>query len=262
MAQDSNVFVDLKSGDGRTVAFFAETTDDNNSKIPWCVKSVDVENAGAGCENTKVELDPPQSLGLQVSVLRLRVKALTFLSCESRANEVATVLKEAKVRSVVAVAAASCAPLTICLALCYPKLVRQLILIDPLLRPHPSWLERLASSIERNLPFGLPLRTQHSGFDGEPFIHRLRLPVLVITTKQAGSQGDKIIKKAPISWKICLTAPLDMNDLWKFLSHFQGVAVKFPMRRSDLVKGDWYQHQHQYQYQYQPDERTKSGLNF
>ena len=40
--------------------------------------------------------------------------------------------------------------------------------------------------IESHLPLGLPLRPTNEAFDSRPFLHRLRCPVLIVSTLQAG----------------------------------------------------------------------------
>lgn len=219
----NEVSIDYSAGDGRVVLFLAEVGDESSANIsellPWAAPPQ--------------QLDVLEPLCAGLRRVRVAVKDLSFASCLERANAVYSLLQVEKIRSVVIVAGASTAALALCLALNYPKFVRQLILVNPLLRPHPTRLERIATAIEKRLPLGLPLRVQHEGFDAEPFLQRVRLPVLVIVTGGADHGSAEVVAaKAPLSWIVSVATLLTLEMLWQYVVQFQDVALKFPMRRA------------------------------
>jgi len=116
------------------------------------------------------------------------------------------------------------------LALRQAKLVRSLVLVDAHTRPHPSRCSRLLAAIERSLPLGLPFRRRDGGFDGKPFLQRLRCPVLIATTgSDAYAQGEAraLHEGAPISWRLECGSP---QELAAALRSFQEIPVKRPQK--------------------------------
>lgn len=72
------------------------------------------------------------------------------------------------------------------IAVSFPGSVRRLALVDPLSRMFPTFGTKVIDWIESHLPLGLPLRPTSDAFDSRSFLHRLRCPVLIVSTPQAG----------------------------------------------------------------------------
>lgn len=86
------------------------------------------------------------------------------------------------------------------------KLVRTLVLVDATTRAHPSWCQRFSDRVEEFLPLGLPLRLRGLGFDGKPYLHRLRCPALVVCSRAATiferAQAELLADRLPTAWRI------------------------------------------------------------
>lgn len=72
------------------------------------------------------------------------------------------------------------------MAVAFPGSVRRLALVDPQSRMFPTAMTKIIDWIESHLPLGLPLRPTSDEFDSRPFLHRLRCPVLIVSTQRAG----------------------------------------------------------------------------
>ncbi|NMC63330.1 MAG: hypothetical protein GYA55_09205 [SAR324 cluster bacterium] len=95
-----------------------------------------------------------------------------------------------------------------------PKMFRNIIFVDPVSRLYPnkngfsdylefSW-ENLVDVIEKHLPLGLPLRGGSGHFDSNAYLHRIRCPVLIVSSPEA-SQGQReeasaMAIKLPTAW--------------------------------------------------------------
>lgn len=86
-----------------------------------------------------------------------------------------------------------------------PDSIRSIVLTDATVRAGTEVLPALADRVERYLPFGLPLRSARDSFDARSFLHRVRCPVLVLTSgfSTARELKDSAIFPAflPTSWK-------------------------------------------------------------
>ena len=95
------------------------------------------------------------------------------------------------------------------ISLVYPKVVRTLAVVDSTSRPHPTRWERLVDRLEARLPFGLPLRLGNRGFNVRSYLHRLRCPLLVVSTSRASSfiraELDSLAALAPTAWHVNVT---------------------------------------------------------
>jgi pimeloyl-ACP methyl ester carboxylesterase len=123
------------------------------------------------------------------------------------------------------------------IALENPKLVRSLVIVDASLRPHPSLLERVLDELESRLPFGLPLRLGSKGFNVRAFAHRLRCPMLLVSTQRASIFVTRELQSlgsvAPTAWHVRLNAAneeAEANELCELLLAFQDTPAKCPQK--------------------------------
>jgi pimeloyl-ACP methyl ester carboxylesterase len=128
------------------------------------------------------------------------------------------------------------------LALENPKIVRSLVVVDASLQPHPSTWQRLIDSIERALPFGLPLRLGSRGFNVRAYAHRLRCPVLAVETKRASSfirsELESLGMLAPTAWTVRLKAvggDAEISELGDLVWAFQDAPAKCPQKNRQEV---------------------------
>ncbi len=63
-----------------------------------------------------------------------------------------------------------------------PRLIRRAVLVNPNSRVNPTFFSRAIDWIEKFLPVGLPFRAVTKEFDSRPFVHRIRCPILIVTT--------------------------------------------------------------------------------
>lgn len=116
-----------------------------------------------------------------------------------------------------------------------PKSIRTLVIVDGPSRPHPTSWDRLIDRIESLLPLGLPLRLGASGFNVRAYLHRIRCPLLVVTTPLAGSflSGDATVvaKSAPTAWSVALSEK-EINEglLSETILKFQDTPAKCPQK--------------------------------
>lgn len=115
-----------------------------------------------------------------------------------------------------------------------PKLVRTAVLLEPETRPHPDFFQRFADRVERVLPLGLPLRLRRAGFDGRPFLHRMRCPVLVVTTAGVSAyiraEAEVMSALLPTAWKIEVLGSALEIDFALLVEQFQEVPARVPQR--------------------------------
>jgi pimeloyl-ACP methyl ester carboxylesterase len=123
------------------------------------------------------------------------------------------------------------------LALDKPRLVRSLVIVDASLRPHPSLVERFLDGIEARLPFGLPLRLGSKGFNVRAFAHRLRCPMLLVSTKRASVFVSRELQTlgavAPTAWHVRLHATeerAEAQEIAELLLSFQDTPAKCPQK--------------------------------
>lgn len=128
------------------------------------------------------------------------------------------------------------------LALENPKVVRSLVVVDSALQPHPTTWQRVIDSIERNLPFGLPLRLASRGFNVRAYAHRLRCPVLAVETSRASSfirsELESLGALAPTAWNVRLQASggaEEISELGDLVWAFQDAPAKCPQKNRQEV---------------------------
>lgn len=127
------------------------------------------------------------------------------------------------------------------IALQSPKLVKAMILFDPTSRAHPTAFTNFVDSIEKRLPLGLPLRSNIEELDTKPFLHRLRLPSLIVSTSNATSyeksEAELISDSIPTAWSmnfedgllVSQNSELLNQEIDKIIS-FQNISPKCSMR--------------------------------
>lgn len=151
-------------------------------------------------------------------------------------EQVAATLARLQIRQVSVVGIGAGATLAQNLALTSPKTVRSLAIIDASSRPHPRWWERYIDWLEERLPFGLPLRLGSVGFNSKAYLHRLRCPVLAITTSEASSFVREELKalaaRAPTAWGVELRGSSEeqVEALTSALLAFQDTPAKCPQK--------------------------------
>lgn len=118
------------------------------------------------------------------------------------------------------------------LAVYRPKLCQSLILIDPVFERLSTWLSRLVDRIERVLPLGLPLRVGTDSFLPAPFLHRIRCPTLVVSSRGTGVGGEDatalMTQRIPNGWYESVKADAEVADC---IRSFLPVRHRYPMRR-------------------------------
>ena len=120
------------------------------------------------------------------------------------------------------------------LCLTEPKLVRTAVFVDAATRAHPSKASRMVDWLEEHLPLGLPLRLRQEGFDGKPFLQRIRCPSLVVTTALADdylhSQAQALASHLPTAWRLRLSSPGEEDQLMQAVLDFYDVAARCPQK--------------------------------
>jgi pimeloyl-ACP methyl ester carboxylesterase len=158
-------------------------------------------------------------------------------SWEALAARLDCILNELKVRQASFVGVAAGATLVQNLALATPKVVRTLVIIDASLRPHPSRFERVLDALEAKLPFGLPLRLGSKSFNVRAFAHRLRCPMLLVSTRRASRFVSRELHAlgsvAPTAWYIQLASnsgAAEGAELAQYVLAFQDTPAKCPQK--------------------------------
>jgi pimeloyl-ACP methyl ester carboxylesterase len=148
-----------------------------------------------------------------------------------------TTLSEIKIRQASFVGVAAGATIVQDLALTSPKLVRTLIIIDASLRAHPTRFERLLDRVEASLPFGLPLRLGSQGFNVRAYAHRLRCPMLLVSTSRASrfvsNELHALGSVAPTAWYVDLQSHGvvdEARELASYVLAFQDTPAKCPQK--------------------------------
>ena len=123
---------------------------------------------------------------------------------QSIADEVAAMVCSEKLKQVSLVAFGLATSIAQNLCLLQPRLVRSMVLFDVCTRPCADWVNQSIDWLEKKLPMGLPFRSRVRGFDGRPFLQRLRCPVLVVSTPGASAheceQSRLTAESLPTSW--------------------------------------------------------------
>ncbi len=148
-------------------------------------------------------------------------------------EQLRSAITEAAVRQASFIAYGPAATVVLNLYLKEPKVVRTVALLDAACRPHPSYISRAVDWIEERLPLGLPLRLRTAGFDAKPFLHRIRCPVLVLTSPLASpflcAQAREMSARLPTAWHVEL-GETDATHLDELLLLFYDVPAKCPQK--------------------------------
>lgn len=179
-------------------------------------------------------------LAAKARVLVLEFRNLTDSNWEALAEEFTALLDQQKVRQASFIGFGDAGVLVQNLCLHNIKRVRTAIYVDSITRSAPTAFSNFIDSLERKLPLGLPLRLSTSGFDGKPFLQRLRCPSLVVTTHQASSyqlaEAHLLTQNLPTSWSVSLGGSNSERQFVEAVFAFQDVPAKCPQkaRKKDL----------------------------
>ena len=168
--------------------------------------------------------------------------AITETNWASLAHALEELLTACNVRQASFVGLGAGAALIQNLALESPKTVRSLVVVDSTLQPHPTRWQRFVDSVERKLPFGLPMRLGSRGFNVRAYAHRLRCPVLAVETKRAStfvrSELESLGELAPTAWNVRLAArggDEEISELGDLVWAFQDTPAKCPQKNRQEV---------------------------
>ncbi len=161
---------------------------------------------------------------------------------EATSAEVETCLESLGVRHCPMIGVGRGSVLVELLAVTRPKLCQVIILADPTVELGASWSERVVARLERWLPLGLPLRMGSDHFFPEPFLHRIRCPVLVVasaTSSEAEARHMAILaQRIPNGWFQRLSFE-EGEAAAAVLKSFLLVKHRHPMRRGAAALRDF-----------------------
>ncbi|MFN4896198.1 MAG: alpha/beta fold hydrolase [Pseudomonadota bacterium] len=177
------------------------------------------------------------AIALNARAIVLQASAVNGDSWRVLSEKFQQMLVGLKLRQASFVGVAAGAALVQDLALTNPKLVRTLVIIDASLRPHPSRFERVLDTLEAKLPFGLPLRLGSKNFNVRAFAHRLRCPMLLVSTQRASRFVSRELHSlgevAPTAWYVQIMGErLDAqaHELAAHVLAFQDTPAKCPQK--------------------------------
>lgn len=176
-----------------------------------------------------------QSLSTKSRVIVIASPSITSKNWEVIAEGFSRIVREKKVRQASYICFGAPANIIENQLLNEPKSVRTLVIVDSPSRPHPTSWDRLIDRIEQVLPLGLPLRLGSGGFNVRAYLHRIRCPLLVVTTPYAGTfiHGDAAVvaNSAPTAWRVTLTEQeLQQGSLSETILKFQDTPAKCPQK--------------------------------
>ena len=177
-----------------------------------------------------------EQLGTRARSILLVSQAVSAESWSALSQAFADTLTSLNVRQVSLVGMGAGVTLAQNLALSNPKAVRILAIVDASSRPHPSTWERVVDWLEEHLPFGLPLRLGSQGFNVKAYLHRLRCPLLAITSASASQfirdEMKTLAARAPTAWAIELRGSDEeqLSELTSALLAFQDTPAKCPQK--------------------------------
>jgi pimeloyl-ACP methyl ester carboxylesterase len=218
-----------------------------HSSIQFPVQGVTVQRDVGTGRTFVVIVDDAHYSDLALAVTeRLSVRAravlvtsspITVESWSALSTSLGDVLQNLGVRQASLIGCAAGATLAQNLALSDPKFVRSLVVLDATGRPHPTRWERIVDAIESKLPFGLPLRLGSSGFNVKSYLHRLRSPLLVVSTHRAGhfvrEELASLAGMAPTAWLVDISehsGEAETFTLCDTVEAFQDTPVKCPQK--------------------------------
>ncbi len=184
--------------------------------------------------------DVAQRMSAKSKVLVLACAPITAENWQILSAELLTVLRAKNIRQASFVAFGAAGALVQNLCLTELKLVRTLALVDATSRAHPTIYSRLIDAAEKFLPLGLPFRHRDPGFDSKPYVQRIRCPVLLATTDQAGDfiqqEAVRLEKRLPTSWHLKTSGPSQAEELAHAIIQFQDVPARCPQK--NLARGN------------------------
>lgn len=175
-----------------------------------------------------------EALSESTRCLLFRSSRISDDNWEDESAEFQRVIAEQQLRHFSIVSFGAAATLAQYVALMNAKSIRSLVLVDGSCRAHPSAFQRFIDRVENWLPLGLPLRRNHPGFDGMPFLHRVRCPVLVVTREGASryqrDQARYMKSQFSTAWLTELEVGADAKVLGDRVLAFQTLPVKCPQK--------------------------------
>lgn len=168
------------------------------------------------------------------SVVALEVPHLSHRTFEQTLSALHELLKNRSLRQASWIAFGAATSLVQQVAIFTPKLVRAAVLVDAATRAHPTRFEQFISKIERWLPLGLPLRQRTLEFDAQPFLHRMRCPVLLVQSPESSElqrqSAAELTRYAPTAWSTHLTSNDHAAELCQLVEEFSQVPARAPQK--------------------------------
>ena len=175
-----------------------------------------------------------EALSNKSKVVRIEIAIVNEKNWAKITKSLEACFDEEKIRQASIVAFGSASAIAQHLSLLSQKRVRSLILVDAETRPHPGAWSRVTDWLEKNLPLGLPLRSNSEAFDGKPFLQRIRCPVMVVTSPEADSytlsEAETLLERLPISWGSKLSENNSADELARLAVEFQDIRAKCPQK--------------------------------
>lgn len=168
-------------------------------------------------------------------VMLLESAVISHANWQAVSEEVAQFISAQRLKQVSLAAFGGATAIAQNLCLRHPRLVRSLVLFDVCTRPGADLITRWIDWLEEKLPMGLPFRSRINGFDGRPFLQRLRCPVLVVSSVLAGEsereQARLIAEGMPTAWYFQLdTGPQETENLRRCLFDFEQIPARCPQK--------------------------------
>lgn len=178
-----------------------------------------------------------ERLSMKARSLVIRSRTITAESWRDLSEKLVEMIAKLGVRQASLIGMGAGASLAQNAALAEPKTVRSMVVVDAASRPHPSRWERAVDAVEQRLPFGLPLRLGSSGFNVRAYLHRFRCPLLVVSTRRAGTfireELRQLALMAPTAWQVDLAAVPADEEATSFtdtILSFQETPAKCPQK--------------------------------
>jgi hypothetical protein len=124
-------------------------------------------------------------------------------------------------------------PFGIGLSIFYKKVVRHLVMVNPIFtkfEPKASFLKMAIDRVEKWLPLGLPLRGTVVSFQIPSFLHRVRVPTLVLDSER--NEGNRLLLESlPTGFQIFW----QKGELLASVLEFFEVPAKCPMKNRLVI---------------------------
>ncbi len=184
-----------------------------------------------------------ERLGMRSTTLLLKVAGLSGSSWDQTVRALHELLAHEGVKHGTFIAFGATSYLIEHLAIFTPKLVRAAVLVDGMTRAEPTKAQRMVARLEAWLPLGLPLRMRSKEFDAKPFLHRVRCPILLITTKRATewqrSEGRTISQSLPTSYGVAIaegvSSEQEVQTLVDLIDQFGTVPARAPQKNRSMT---------------------------